>query len=184
VRGRWAWIVVVVFSVLLVGSLVGVSASSARIRLGQQVQFRVEDSTTWFWGCWGCCGCCTCPETTILGWRVVTTSEHVVYSVVHDAPVPSSAWQGTWAQVDAAGAAAPAGEYKLYVDTSVGTLARCFTLYDPCACAWCSPCTTCVCAELACITNCGCKTSLVFVEPCGTGCFVFPFFFWGCCGCP
>jgi hypothetical protein len=182
VKGRWASIGVLSLVVLLLVSFVALPASSTRFKIGEDVVFRVDDSTTWLWGC------CSCEATLILGWRIVTTAEQVIYSVVHDAPVASSAWVGTWTQIDSAGTAAPAGQYKLYVDTSVGTLSRCFTLYDPCACNWCTPCTACTlcaCEGVSSITNCACRASLVYVEPCGTGCFSFPLFWgWGCCGCP
>jgi len=164
---------------MLASSLLALPATSTRFKLGESIQFRVDDSTTWFWGC------CSCPETLVLGWRVVTTSEQVTYSVIHDAPVSASTWLGTWTQVDIAGIAVPAGQYKLYVDTSVGTLSLCFTLYDPCACSWCGCTTCCACDDVSIITNCGCRTALVLANSCQTGCFSFPFFWgWGCCGCP
>lgn len=148
--------------------------------LGEEIQFRVEDSTTWWWGC------CACEESVVLGWRVVNTYEQVVYSVIHDAPVSSSLWRGSWLQQDMNGLAVAAGQYKLYVDTSVGTLSRCFTLRDPCGCnwgtSWCaSSCTSCVCEDVPSITTCACKTTLVFVDDCNTG--SFPFFWWGCNTC-
>ena len=123
-----------------------------------------------------------------MGWRIVTDSEQVVYSVAHDAPVSSSSWVGTWTQIDSRGAAVSAGQYKLYVDTSVGTLSRCFRLYDPCSCCWCTPCcTSCtLCTDVPSITECCCKSELEFVSTCQTGWCWFPFF-WGCgsrSGCP
>jgi len=178
VRGRWLSVGGALVVVLLLSSFIALPASSTRFKLGEDIQFRVGDSTTWFWGC------CTCAESLVLGWRIVTGSEQVIYSVIHDAPVSSSLWLGTWAQIDIGGIAVPAGHYKLYVDTSVGTLARCFTLYDPCGCGWCNPCTTCACNEVSSITTCACRTALVFVDSCQTGCFSFPLFWgWGCCGC-
>jgi hypothetical protein len=180
VKGRWVWIAVVLVSVVLLSSFLALPASSTRFKLGEDIQFRVDDSTTWFWGC------CTCTETFVLGWRIVTTAEQVVYSVIHDAPVSATAWLGKWTQVDTAAAAVPAGQYKLYVDTSIGTLSRCFSLYDPCGCNWCSPCTACVCEDVSTIASCACRASLVFVSTCQTGCFSFPLFWgwgWGCGGC-
>lgn len=175
-KRRWA-LFGVLLSVLLVGSLIAFPASSTRFKLGEQIQFRVEDSATWFWGC-----CCECVDSAVLGWRIVTTSEQTIYSVVHDAPVSASAWIGSWNQLDSGGTAVPAGQYKLVVDTSVGTLSRCFTVYDPCACwGWCNPCTTCACNDMAVITDCACRTKLVFVDPCQPGCFPL-FWGWGC-GC-
>lgn len=174
-RSKWARISwVILFLSLMVGSAAMASSLfGTSYDLGEEIQFKVNDSTTWLWGC------CSCEESLVLGWRIVNTSEQVVYSVIHDAPVPSSLWQGSWLQLDLNGAAVAAGQYKLYVDTSVGTLSRCFTVRDPCACSWCySPCTTCVCEEIASITTCACRTALVFVEDCVPGCF--PFFLWGC----
>ena len=180
-RGRWASIGAVFLLVLVLSSFAALPASSTRFRLGAEIQFKIEDSSTWFWGC---CGCCECEDTLILGWRVVNSVEQVVYSVVHDAPVASPVWLGTWTQVDSGGVAVPVGYYKLYVDTSAGTLSRCFTLYDPCSCYWgCNICSTCACTDVACITTCACRTSLVFVDTCSTRC-CFPLFWgWGCCGC-
>jgi len=176
VRSKWArigWVV------LFVSMAVGSAAMASTIfgtsyNLGEEIQFKVEDSTTWW------LGCCSCEESLVLGWRIVNISEQVVYSVIHDAPVSSAIWQGSWLQLDMNGIVVAAGQYKLYVDTSVGTLSRCFTLRDPCGCNWCaSSCTSCVCEAVSSITNCSCRTTLVFVEDCNTGCF--PFFFWGCC---
>jgi hypothetical protein len=188
VRSTWVrmgWLVL--FLCAAVGG--AVSASSlfgTTYNLGDEVRFEVESSTTWWWGC--CC--CSCEDSLIQGWRVVDRCQQVVYSVMHDAPVSSSFWQGSWMQLDMNGMAVPAGEYKLIVDTSVGTLSRCFTIRDPCASNWCNncnwpcttPCTTwCVCEEVPSITDCSCKTSLLFVRDCQTGCF--PFFWWGCNSC-
>ena len=176
------WAVVACVLALLVGSFAASATSSSlfgsRFKLGTEIQFRVQDNTTWWWGC------CSCSESQILGWRVTTSSGLVVYSVVHDAPVPASAWAGTWTQVDINAKAVASGQYVLYVDTSVGTLSRCFTLYDPCGgCSSCStPCWSCACQEVSTITTCSCQTTLVFVDTCTTGCL--PFFGWlGCSSC-
>ncbi len=184
-KGRWISIGGVLLLVMVLASFVALPASSTRFKLGENIQFRIEDSTTWFWGC------CTCEETLVLGWRIVNSAEQVIYSVVHDAPVSSAVWQGAWAQVDASGIAVVAGQYKLYVDTSVGTLSRCFSLYDPCNnCGWCNPCSTCVCEGVSTITSCACRTTLVFVSTCQTGCLSFPRLFWwgwgssSCSACP
>jgi hypothetical protein len=182
VKGRWNAVGCVLMVVLLLSSVAALSAgttlSGTRFRLGQTIQFGIQDSTTWFWGC------CSCEATLVLGWRVVNSAEQVVYSVVHDAPVAASAWQGSWAQVDVSATSVPGGQYKLYVDTSVGTLSRCFTIYDPCARSWCSSCSRCVCEGVSSITSCACRTTLVFVDSCQTGCFSFPFFWgWGCSSC-
>lgn len=178
-RSTWARIgwVVVLLSVALAGSAAADSSLfGVRYNLGEEIRFAVEDSTTWWWGC------CSCEESLVLGWRVVNSAQQVVYSVIHDAPVASSIWQGSWLQVDMNGLQVAAGQYKLLVDTSVGTLSRCFSLRDPCACTWCaSPCTSCVCEDVPTITTCACSTSLRFVQDCEWGCF--PFFWWGCSSC-
>jgi hypothetical protein len=189
VKGSWKAVWCVLLVVMLLSSITVVSIGSSlygnRFRLGQTIQFKVQDSTTWFWGC------CSCEVTSVLGWRIVNSAEQVVYSVIHDAAVAASAWQGSWAQADAGAISVPGGQYKLYVDTSVGTLSRCFTIYDPCArnwcnpCArsWCSGCSQCVCEGVSSITTCACRTTLAFVDSCQTGCVSFPFFWgWGC-GC-
>ena len=100
--------------------------------MGETVQFKVEDSTTWWWGC-----CCPCEDTLIYGWRITDLAGVSVYSVGHDAAVSAGTWVGTWNQTKLDGTAASAGQYMLVVDTSVGTLSRCFTIYDPCGCGGC-----------------------------------------------
>jgi len=179
-RRRWIAVGVGLLAGMLLVSSVGFAAVSTRFRAGEEIQFKIEDSTTWFWNC----GCCSCDDTLVLGWRVVSLSEQVVYSVVHDAPVAASVWRGSWGQVDSLGSNVAAGQYKLYVDTSVGTMSRCFSVYDPCGCSWCNPCNTCICEDTSTISSCSCRTALVFVDSCRTGCFPFPLFWgWGCCGC-
>jgi hypothetical protein len=181
VRRRWMWVCCALLGVLLVGAALANAGESStlggtRFRLGGTVQFKVEDSRTWWWGCGSCCA-----ETVVLGWRIVDGAGMTVYSVVHDAPVAASAWRGAWKQINASSLAVPAGSYMLYVDTSVGTLSRCFSLYDPCYS--CRPCTSCCCEEVTSITSCECRASLVFIDSCTTGCF--PFFWWfGCCTSP
>lgn len=175
-RSTWVRIgcAVLLLSMVVGSTAVASSLLGTRFELGEEIQFKIEDSTTWRWGC------CSCEGSLVLGWRIVNASEQVVYSVIHDAPVSRSLWRGSWVQFDMNGIAVVGGQYKLYVDTSVGTLSRCFTIRDPCACNWCtSPCTSCVCEGVSSITNCACRTTLVFVEDCQTGCF--PFFWWGCC---
>lgn len=172
---RIGWIVLLltlaVGSATLASSLFGTTYD-----LGDEIRFQVQDSTIWWWGC------CSCEDSLILGWRIVNLSGQVVYSVIHDAPVSAAIWQGSWLQLDMNGVAVAAGQYKLLVDTSAGTLSRCFTLRDPCGCNWCtSSCTSCICEDVPSITTCSCKTSLVFVDDCNSGCF--PFFLWGCNSC-
>lgn len=181
-KGRWNAVGCVLMLVLLLSSVTALSTGTTvfgtRFRLGGTIQFEIQDSTTWFWGC------CSCEATLVLGWRVVNSAEQVVYSVIHDAPVAASAWQGSWVQVDVNAASVPGGQYKLYVDTSVGTLSRCFTIYDPCARSWCSSCSQCACEGVSSITDCACRTALVFVDSCQTGCFSFPFSWgWRCSSC-
>jgi hypothetical protein len=179
VRRRWIAIGSALLCVVVLVSLVGGAwtLSGTRFRAGQQITFEIQDTTTWFWGC--CCNCC--EETLVLGWRIVDASELTLHSVALQQPAYASMWQGTWNQIDANGVAVSAGQYKLYVDTSAGTLSRCFTVYDPCSCtSWCSACNCTVCEDVDCITDCACKVSLVFVDNCSP--CIFPFFWWGCCG--
>ena len=177
-RSNW---VRVGWMVLFLSMVVGSAAMASSIfgtsyDLGEEIQFEIEDSTTWLWGC------CSCEGSLVLGWRIVNISEQVVYSVIHDAPVSSAIWQGSWLQLDMNGIAVAAGQYKLYVDTSAGTLSRSLTLRDACGCnSYTSFCTSCVSQDVPAITNCSCRTSLVFVEDCNTGCF--PFFWWGSSSC-
>lgn len=175
-RSKWiriGW--VVLFLSMIVGSTVMASSLfGTRFNLGEDIQFEIEDSTSWWFGC------CPCPDSLVLGWRIANASHQVIYSVIHDAPVSAAVWRGEWQQHDMNGIAVAAGQYKLYVDTSVGTLSRCFTLWDPCACNWfVSRCTPFCCEHLPVITTCACSTSLVFVADCQPGCF--PFFWWGRC---
>lgn len=178
-KRRWISVGCVLLSTLLLVSLVGFSwgVSGTRFKIGEAITFEVRDSTTWWWGC------CSCSETRVLGWRIANNAGQTLHSVVLPGPgVPASTWQGSWDQFDANGLAVAAGQYKLLVDTSAGTLSRCFSIYDPCGCVSCySPCSSCACEELSSITDCSCKVSLVFVDNCQVGCF--PLFWWGgCCG--
>lgn len=178
---------IVLLVLLMMAVVVGqatTTASSGRYRVGETIQFKVQNTTSgWWWG--NCCCQCTCSETQILGWHIANSSGQTVYMVVHDAPVAASIWQGNWAQIDSVGAAIPVGEYMLYVDTSVGTLSRSFKLYDPCSCCgWCCNwywnCNW--CNETSTITtNCYCRTSLVLLEEAQDCCW--PFFRWSCNPC-
>jgi len=179
VRRRWVTVGCVLVIAVFLSSVAATAATSlfgTRFRAGETIQFEIEDSTTWFWG--GACCCCSCTTTTIFGWRITDTAGQTIYSVVHDAPVSSTMWTGNWGQTNVDGTAVPSGQYTLYVDTSVGTLSRCLTIYDPCAC--CNPCYSCGCNQVASVVECGCKATLVFVDTC-TGCF--PFFGLFGCGC-
>jgi len=176
VRSKWARIGLAGLLLVMVVGTAGMASTlfGKTFDLGEEIQFQVEDTMTWWWGC------CTCEDSLVLGWRIVSLSGQVIYSVIHDAPVAASIWHGSWQQLDMNGAAVAAGQYELLVDTSVGTLSRCFTLRDPCGCNWCtSACNSCICEDISSITNCACRTSLVFIDNCSSGCF--PFFFWGCC---
>lgn len=176
-RRRWAWTVGLLVVALCVAGVVATPATTlfgTRFQVGETVVFQVEDSTTWWWGC------CACDTTQVLGWRIIDANGMTVYSVIHDAPVASSIWQGSWTQIYADGSAVAAGRYSLYVDTSLGTLSRCFTIYDPCGCASaCTSCNSCTCEQVTTISSCSCRVSLVFVDQ--SAC-VFPFFglFGGC----
>jgi len=197
--GKAGWLVLV----LTVAVAVSTTASTlwgTAFNLGQQIEFRVEDASTWWWG-W----CCTtCTTSWVHGWRIVDVCGQTVYAVTHDGPVASNVWQGDWTQVDMQGNAVPAGHYKLVVNTSVGTLSRCFTLRDPCAatcwwgcgswwtyagcacgtgCSWSvTACWSSACEEVRSITQCGCRTSLEFIDRCGD-CWN-PCVWWGCSTCP
>jgi len=181
VRHRWALVACMLVLTLAVVGVVATPATTlfgTRYQVGETIVFEVEDTTTWWWGC------CSCDSTQIYGWRIVDGAGVTVYSVVHDAPVSAAVWQGSWIQVDASGAAVPVGQYRLHVDTSLGTLTRCFSIYDPCGCnTACTSCSSCSCEQLTSISSCSCKATLVFVDdsPC-----VFPFFglFGGCCSSP
>jgi len=171
-------VVLLISALSILGSA---STSAVRFQLGEAIQFSVEDSTTWWWGC-----CCCCETSTVSGWRVLNSAGITVYSVIHDAPVASTAWQGSWPQIDSEGLAVPAGSYTLYVDTSVGTLSRCLYLYDRCDCCsyystWCTSC----CESVSSISSCNCTTSLEFISSCGSACSWFWWFGCGCCSsCP
>jgi len=176
VKRRWVFVGCALVIALLLSAVAANAATSlfgTRFNVGETVQFKIEDSTTWWWGC---CSCCS--ESLVLGWRITDVSGVPLYSVVHDAPVSSSSWLGTWSQTKLDGTAVSLGQYILYVDTSLGTVSRCFSIYDPCSC--CNPCLSCVCEHVTSITSCSCRTSLVFVDTC-TNCF--PFFGLFCGGC-
>ena len=223
VKKRFVWPGVVLVGLLVIVAVMGAASTSSsvwygRYRVGETILFKVEDEPR---GWWGCCCQCTCSETQILGWHIASSSGQTIYTVVHDAPVPASIWQGSWSQINssaaaaqasaqaaasatataqassaagtstssayASGASVPPGYYTLYVDTSVGTLSRCFYLYDPCcgccwgwsSCGW----SRCGCGSQSTITSCCCRTSLVWVEEEQPSCHLF--FRWPCCSsCP
>jgi hypothetical protein len=177
VKRRWVFVGCALVTALLLSAVAASAATSlfgTRFNVGETVQFRIEDSTTWWWGC------CSCTESLVLSWRITDVSGVPLYSVVHDAPVPSSSWLGTWSQTRLDGTPVPVGQYILYVDTSAGTMSRCFSIYDRCSC--CNPCTSCVCEHVTSITSCACRTSLVFVDTC-TNCLPF-FGVFGCFSSP
>jgi len=91
VRSKWVRIgCVIVFLSLAVGSAAMASSLlGTSFNLGEEVKFKIQDSTTWWWGC------CSCQDSLVLGWRIVNASQQVVYSVIHDAPVSSAIWQGS-----------------------------------------------------------------------------------------
>jgi hypothetical protein len=181
VKRRWVLVgCALVLSVALaaVATQAATTLFGTRFNVGEEIQFKVEDSTTWWWGC-----CCPCEDTSILGWRITNLSGIVVYSVIHDAPVAASVWLGAWNQTDINGTAVGAGQYMLVVDTTAGTLSRCFSIYDPCGCGPCTTCYSCACEQVSSISSCACKTSLVFVDTC-TNCFPFFFGLFGCCSSP
>ncbi len=175
---------IVLLVLLMMAVVVGQAAttvSDGRYKVGETIQFKIQNTTSSWW--WGCCCCqCTCDETQVLGWHIANSSGQTIYMVVHDAPVAASIWQGNWAQINSTGVAIPAGEYMLYVDTSVGTLSDSFQVYDPCCgcwgwwwnCNWCN--------ETSSITtNCYCRTSLVLLKEAVDYCQ--PLFRWPCNPC-
>lgn len=177
-KRRWLLVGCVLVLSLVLSAVAATAATSlfgTRFNVRETVQFRVEDSTTWWWGC-----CCPCDETLVYGWRIVDLGGQSLYSVEHDAAVPASTWLGTWNQTKLDGTAASTGQYMLVVDTSAGMLSRCFTIYD--SCSYCNSCYSCVCEHVTSITNCACRTSLVFVDTC-TNCLPF-FSLFGCCSSP
>jgi hypothetical protein len=142
-----------------------------RYDIGELIQFQVVDEST----CWWCCCEPACDPTMIHAWRVARVGGPVVYSVQFDAQAPALGWVGNWSQVDMNGMQVSAGNYILYVDTSIGTLSRCFRIVDPCCwnfCWWC-----CSCSSNPCITQCYCKTSLEWVYPEPECCWPC----WPCC---
>jgi len=180
-RTRCLLLVGLMLSVVVLGSVAAAaSVQSLRYKLGEPVVFMIEDEKTSRW----CCCCCSgCPDTLILGWRIVAASGATVYSLRFDPVGYASDWDGTWHQTDASGAPVPAGSYTLYVDTSAGTLSRCFSLYDPCSgcCCWnwCSTRSYCTCRQVATITHSCCRTSLVLVQEERNRCSFR--LFWPCC---
>ena len=126
-RSNWVRIgwVVLFLSIAVGSAAMASSIFGTSYDLGEEIQFKVEDSTIWLWGC------CSCADSLVLGWRIANASGQVVYSVIHDAPVSSAIWQGSWLQFDMNGSAVVAGQYKLYVDTSAGTLSRNITIGVP-----------------------------------------------------
>ena len=181
-RKRFVWAGVALLGLVLFTAVISAAASSSlwteRYTVGEEVLFNVEDETVC---CWCCCCQPTCEESQILGWHVSDSNGGIIYSVVHDAPVPSSVWEGSWPQIDSTGGQALAGYYYLHVDTSVGTLTRSLCIYDPCSCCW--PMGFCrnwtCCGQTSTITDCCCRTSLLFIEEEEPCCQLF--LRWPCC---
>jgi len=164
VKRRWVWLGVVLVVVAVVPQL-ALGASSGllgdRFSVGELVQFRVVDDSTWWWGC--CCCQPACGPSDVYGWRVADLCGVAVYGMTYEVPMPATVFLGSWPQVNYDGMQVAAGTYILYVDTSVGTLSRCFRIVDPCClnlCWWCVS-----CHATSCFTNCGCTTSLEWVVP-------------------
>ena len=84
---RLGCILVVVLDMVAVVASAGTGSSlfGTKFKVGQEITFKVENSTTWWWGCGSCC-----PDVTVLGWRVASSAGQTVYSVIHDAPVSAS----------------------------------------------------------------------------------------------
>ncbi len=181
-KHRWAWASVVLVGLVVVMAVAASATTysnwSGKYKVGETVLFKVDSHQLWG----GCC-CCnqqtTCPAVKISGWHVNDSTGKTIYKVVFDQPVSATGWQGTWGQVDSSNKAVPAGNYILYVSTSVGTLSRYIRIYNPCNSCWwwywgCN-----TCGEVPSITNCGCRTSLVLLENVDKKC-CFPFW-WPCC---
>ena len=160
-------LLVLLMAVVVVGQATTVTANGC-YEVGELVQFNVQDTTRFWW--WGDC-CCqsSCDETQVTGWHIANSSGETIFEVLHDndGPTAASAWQGNWAQIDSTGVEVPAGEYTLYVDTSVGTLSRSLRVYDPCSgCGYCNffwNCNWCNTTSII-TTDCYCRTSLVLLK--------------------
>jgi len=175
VKNWWARGSVVLVGLVLFATIAGAAASPwstqcTQYRLGETIVFTVDQQKVFGW----CCCCCTCPDTQILGWRVVDSSGQTVNSLEFDPVGFASDWDGTWSQLDHSGVPVPPGYYTLYLDTSVGTLSRCLKLYDPCSCCWgysrCWGWRCGTCGQVATITHCCCRASLVLVKEESTCC--------------
>jgi len=110
VKKRFVWSGVVLVGLLVIAAVMGAASTSSsvwygRYRVGETILFKVEDEPR---GWWGCCCECTCSETQILGWHIASSSGQTIYTVVHDAPVAASIWQGSWSQINSSAAAAQA----------------------------------------------------------------------------
>ena len=172
-------LVVLVLSVVIVQAGSTYTTSTGRYKLGEPVVFKVDDTRSGWWGCC-CCQCATCTTSQVLGWHIEDSSGQTIYTVMHDAPVLSASWQGTWTQVNASGVSVSAGNYTLYVETSVGTLSRHVTLYDPCnycTWGWSWYCNTCQ-ERAAIVTACNCRSSLQLLKVTSPCCWPFA---WPCC---
>ncbi|HDJ30321.1 MAG TPA: hypothetical protein ENF29_04645 [Candidatus Acetothermia bacterium] len=186
-KHRWAWVSIALVVMVLVATMAATATTysnwSGKYRVGETVLFKVDTEQFWWWGC--CCCCCNqqpaCPAVQISGWHVADSTGKTIYQVVFDTPVDASGWQGSWGQVDSSNAAVPAGYYTLYVDTTVGTLSRHIQIYDPCNCCWSWSWNCNTCTEVASITNCGCRTSLVLLKEVATNNCCVPLFWWPCC---
>ena len=166
-----ALLVLMVGSTATAGSLF--DRATMKYRVGDAVLFRVETRKS----C--CCCCCSCADTEVLGWQVVDACGQLVHTMEYDPPGLSSTWEGTWTQIDLSGTQVPSGYYKLYVDTSAGTISRCFKIYNPCSCCCWSSCwcrdlcswwSRCSCRENPTIKHCCCRVSLELVAETGTCC--------------
>ncbi len=184
-KHRWAWVSValvgLVVMVVVLGSATTYSNWSGKYKVGETVLFKVDSEQLWWWNCCCCNQRPSCPVVQVSGWHVADSTGKTVYQVVFDTPVNVSDWQGSWGQVDSSNAAVPAGQYTLYVDTTVGTLSRHIYIYDPCSTCWSWSWSCNACQEVASITNSGCRTTLVLLkEVKDTNCCL-PLFWWPCC---
>jgi len=176
---RWVIWGGVVFALLATGILAsGAGLSWPRYPLGETILFHIDTQHTCWWTCCGCCHC-ACPEVTVSGWRIVDSTGNTVYTLAYEIPISAVALEGSWKQTNDAGGAISAGTYTLYVNTSIGTLAQYFQIYDPCGRCWSWPC--CACEANSQMTHCCCRTTLVLSAedaPCAM-------LAWPCCSsCP
>ena len=179
--GRRVCLVALVLVAGAVATAIPASSNTvAQYDPGEIVRFEVSEHDICWWFCGDCKPVCS---VEVLGWHITDACGVWIYSVAHEVPVPALSWQGSWLQVDSAGAQVTGGHYRIAVDTSFGTLSRCIRITERCPC-WCfapGRCLSrCTCDETPERSECCCKVSLEFVvekaccfplfRPCEPGC--------------